>query len=189
MKIAAFDISMTATGCVMVEVPRGMNTFHLLEARVCTTEKNATSEKVSSTVDSMRRANQVYLDVQRFLEFGADLVVVEAMSWPRNAGSSIKMALVWGALAPLLIRFPLIEVGPQDIKLVTAGKKTATKEEVEAGVKSGGLLLSHAPMSIEVLELAVPKRALREHCWDAMGAVMAAMKTQKYGLLRAGVGT
>ena len=114
-----------------------------------------------------------------------DLVVVEAMSWPRNASSAIKMAMVWGTLAPMLVRYPLIEVGPQEIKIATAKSRSATKEQVEAGVKANALL--DPQMAIEILDSSISKRALKEHCWDAMGAVYAAMQTQKYGLIRAGL--
>lgn len=186
MLIAAFDISMTATGCVLVNMPDSIApAFHLCEAEVAETKKGETFEKVSSTVDGLRRAKHIHETVKRFLDEKPNLVVIEAMSWPRNAASAIKMALAWGSLAPLLTEYPLIEVGPQDIKIACALKRSATKEEVEAGVKARAL--ANPAASIEVLENAVPKRALREHCWDAMGAVYAATKTQKFSLLRVGM--
>ncbi len=187
MLVASFDISMTATGCVLVNIPAtSTDKFHLLQAHVAVTEKNSTSEKVSNTLDSVRRADSVHRAVKDFLhDQEVDLVVVEAMSWPRNASSAIKMAMVWGTLAPMLVRYPLIEVGPQEIKIATAKSRSATKEQVEAGVKANALL--DPQMAIEVLDSSVSKRALKEHCWDAMGAVYAAMQTQKYGLIRAGL--
>lgn len=188
MLVASFDISMTATGCVLVDIPNepAASKFRLIQAHVAATEKNSTSEKVSSTLDSVRRADSVHRAVQEFLrDQNVELVVVEAMSWPRNASSAIKMAMVWGTLAPLLIRYPLIEVGPQEIKIATAKSRSATKDQVEAGVMANALL--DPQMAIELLDCSVNKRALKEHCWDAMGAVYAAMQTQKYGLIRAGM--
>jgi Holliday junction resolvasome RuvABC endonuclease subunit len=183
MLIASFDVSMTATGCVLVDYDLKTNKFDLLDAKVLTTKKNETSEKVSSTLDSVRRAAQVGAAVAEFVrDPQPTLITVEGMSWPRNASSAIKMALVWGAISEILVRYPLIEVGPQDIKIACSGIRSATKEEVASGVRQ---YARHPLACQEVLQSYVPKKALHEHCWDAMGAVIAASKTQKFGLLTA----
>lgn len=184
MLILSLDVSMTATGWVIVEheeAPGSIPT--LLDCGVIQTEKMSTKENVSTTADSMRRAvkiNNTLRDAMASQKF--DLVVVEAMSWPRNAGAAIKMAMAWGAIAPLIRDYPLIEVGPQALKLAVAASKSATKKEVEAGVRK----LIPA-ISSELLETLIPKRALREHCWDALGAVLAARKTEKWALLQTGI--
>lgn len=184
MLILSLDVSMTATGWVIVErgeAPGDVPT--LLDCGVIQTEKMATKENVSTTADSMRRAvkiNNTLRDAMGSQKF--DLVVVEAMSWPRNAGAAIKMAMAWGAIAPLIRDYPLIEVGPQALKLSVAGSKSATKKEVELGVRK-----RIPAISSELLETLVPKRALREHCWDALGAVLAARQTEKWALLQTGI--
>ena len=184
MRILSLDVSMTATGWVIVErgeTPGDAPT--LLDCGVIQTEKMSTKENVSTTADSMRRAvkiNNTLRDAMGSQKF--DLVVVEAMSWPRNAGAAIKMAMAWGAIAPLIRDYPLIEVGPQALKLAVAGSKSATKKEVEMGVRK-----QIPATSSELLEALIPKRALREHCWDALGAVLAAQRTEKWALLQTGI--
>lgn len=184
MLILSLDVSMTSTGWVIVEhgeAPGDIPT--LLDCGVIQTEKMSTKESVSTTADSMRRAvkiNNTLRDAMGSKKF--DLVVVEAMSWPRNAGAAIKMAMAWGAIAPLIRDYPLIEVGPQALKLAVAASKSATKKEVELGVRK-----RIPALSSELLETLVPKRALREHCWDALGAVLAAQRTEKWALLQTGI--
>jgi len=189
--VLGLDISMTSTGWVLVEVLPN-NALCLRECGVSMTEKNETGEVVSSTLDSLRRAAKLREDIEGHffyeretssgtrVEAAIDLVVVESMSWPRNAASAIKMAMAWGALCGLA-KLPLIEVGPQAIKLELGGKKSATKREVEEGVKKRISLLS-----AETLEASIHPKSLREHCWDALGAILTAQKTQKYQLVRAG---
>lgn len=186
MIVLGLDVSMTATGWVLCSVNQA-NLVTLTDCSVLTTEKLESGEKVSLTMDSIRRAMKIHNALSEAL-YGTpggpvvDLVVVEGMSWPRNAGSSIKMAMAWGAIAPLIGGFPLIEVGPQELKVTVAGSRSATKKEVEAAVRK-----RIPPTSSELLEALILKRALREHCWDALGAILASQATEKYRLLQTGM--
>lgn len=190
MYALSLDVSMTATGWAIVKLSENSNAFSLARCGVITTEKMSSGEKVSNTVDSLRRAALIQNELRDALEdfqereaANIDLVIVEAMSWPRNAAAAIKMAMAWGAISTVIMNLqrPLIEVGPQEIKKVTAGGRSATKKEVEEGVKKVITL-----QSAQLLEQLVPKRALREHCWDALGAVLAAQRTEKWLLLQSG---
>ena len=181
MRILSLDVSMTATGWAIVVL--NANSLELLDCGVIQTEKLESGESVSNTIDSMRRATKIYTALSAAMRGRSfDVVVVEAMSWPRNAGASIKMAMAWGALAPLIAGYPIVEVGPQALKLAVAGTKSATKKEVEAGVRK-----QIPGTSSSLLESLIPKRALREHCWDALGAVLAALRTEKWALIQAGL--
>lgn len=182
MHVVGLDISFRSTGVVSASIGED-DSVTLSSCFVIETEKNSTSEKVSSTVDNLRRSQKIYAEMYEFLsEAKPDLVVVESQSWPRNASSALKMALAWGAIAPLLVDIPIIEVGPQDIKLCTAGVRSACKEDVRRGVLSS---VPSAQWVQEVVAAQVPKASLQEHCYDALGAVLAARKTEKYQLLRA----
>ena len=68
------------------------------------------------------------------------------------------------------------------LKMAVSGKKTASKEEVASGVRS---LMPLA--TSRVLREFVQKASLQEHCWDALGAILASMKTEKFRLLKAGL--
>ena len=182
MIILGLDISMTATGWAIAEL-KG-DKLNLLRCGVIATKKS--KEKVATTLDSIRRARSIYVELGKVLssELGLriDLICLEAMSWPRNASSSIKMAIAWGAIAPLLADRPLIPIGPMALKMAVSGKKTASKEEVASGVRS---LMPLA--TSRVLREFVQKASLQEHCWDALGAILASMKTEKFQLLKAGL--
>lgn len=182
MHVVGLDIAFRNTGVVSVHI--GADNSPLLNScYVIETEKNETSEKVSSTVDNLRRAQKIHTALsETFEEAKPDLVVVEAMSWPRNSASALKMAMAWGAIAPLLYDIPVIEIPPQDIKKLATGGKSATKDAVTRGVLN---LLPSSAWAKEVIELHVLKASLREHCYDALGAVLAAQRTEKYQLLRA----
>lgn len=183
MLVLGLDVSMTNTGWVIV---RADSTDHLWlkDCGVIQTEKLSSTEKVSGTVDSIRRAAHIASELQKAIKgHEITLVCVESMSWPRNAASSIKMAMAWGAIAELLVSRPLIEVGPQEIKKVVAGSRSATKQEVEAAVRKN---LSHSHLSASLLEKQIPRKALREHCWDALGSILTSQKTERWKLVRAG---
>ncbi|TXH57453.1 MAG: hypothetical protein E6Q97_04430 [Desulfurellales bacterium] len=182
MHLIGLDIAFVNTGVVSVHVDEN-NQVLLNSCYVIETEKNQTSEKVSSTLDNVRRAQIIHEGLRETLdEVRPVAVIVESMSWPRNAASAIKMAMAWGAIAPLLKNYPVIEVSPQDIKLLATGKRSATKQEVERGVLN---LLPSSAWARDVVETHVQKASLREHCYDALGAVLAAQRTEKYRLLRA----
>lgn len=184
MLILGLDISMTNTGWVLVKCDSD-DKLWVKDCGVIQTEKLSSGEKVSSTVDGVRRAHKVESELRDILSKQTEPVVaicVEAMSWPRNAGSAIKMALVWGALSPLLVSKALIDVGPQELKKVLTGAKSATKEEVEDAVKQR---LSHSHKAVSVVESKVGKTR-REHVWDALGAILSAQKRASWALLKAG---
>lgn len=182
MHVVGLDISFRSTGVVSASIGED-NSILLSSCFVIETEKNSTSEKVSNTVDNLRRAQKIYKEMQEFLsEAKPDIIVVESQSWPRNASSALKMALAWGAIAPLLEGIPLIEVGPQDIKLLAAGSRSASKQDVQRGVLN---LVPSSQWVKQVVASQVPKASLQEHCYDALGAVLAAQRTEKYQLLRA----
>jgi Holliday junction resolvasome RuvABC endonuclease subunit len=174
---------MTATGWVVANSDSDDRLF-LKDCGVIQTEKLSTKEKVSATVDGIRRAASINKELVRICEnHKVTLVCVEAMSWPRNAASAIKMSMAWGALAPVVVDLPLIEVGPQQIKKVLTGVRSATKKEVEEAVKER---LKHSHQSIPLLESKVKKASLREHCWDALGSILASQETERWKLIRAG---
>lgn len=181
MHVVGLDISFRSTGVVSVTIGDD-NSALLSSCFVIETEKNSTSEKVSATVDNIRRAQKIYRELHEFLsEAKPDVIVVESQSWPRNSSSALKMALAWGAIAPLLEGIPLIEVSPQDIKMLATGSRSASKQDVQKGVLN---LVPSSAWVKQVVASQIRTEGLQEHCYDALGAVLAAQRTEKYQLLR-----
>lgn len=183
MNIVGLDISFTNTGFVHCTWG-AVGGISLISCAVVETKKNATQEVVTNTVDILRRAEKIHREVQKLVaDANPDLFMVESMSWPRNASSAIKMAAAWGALSPILGTVPMIGVAPMALKLAACRDKSGSKEDVQRGILAQ---ISSPDLVREVVETHVPRRALREHCWDALGAVLAGLRTEKFGLLRSG---
>lgn len=191
MLVLGLDVSFTHVGWAVVRA--GGKAPVLMNAGVVNTKKRESGEKLSDTIDNLERSRKIYKEIEYVIRTSRpNLIVVESMSWPRNASSSLKMALGWGAVAGAIesVEFgserrwrpPVIEVGPQAIKLKMAGDKSATKLQVENGVK---FLLSDPKLAEEIVSRVKPA-SHREHCWDALGAVLTSFGTQKFQLLSAG---
>lgn len=191
MLVLGLDIALTNVGWVVVKT--GGAKPVLMNAGVIHTEKLETGEKMSGTIDGMERSKRIFKELEYVIRTSRpNIIVVESMSWPRNASSATKMALAWGACSGAIeaVEFgaekrwrpPVIEVGPQAIKLAMAGERSATKEAVEKGAK---FLLSDPKLAEEIVSRVKPA-SRREHCWDALGAVLTSLGTQKYQLLAAG---
>lgn len=183
MLVLGLDISLTHTGWVIANCDSDDRLF-LKDCGVIESAPSPKKEKVSATIDGIRRCSEIHTALSAVFKEHKPLVVcMESMSWPRNAATATKMALAWGAIAPLLHDRPIIAVGPQQIKKLASGGRSASKEEVEAAVRKA---LKHSKKSIPLLESKLPKASSREHCWDALGSILACQQTERWRLVRAG---
>lgn len=122
-------------------------------------------------------------------EIALRAVCYEAISLPRNARTSSQIGIGFGVLASFAEQrtLPAHEASPQAIKKAVTGNGSATKEEVGRalaaryglaytpegarqkgsldGVTVGRNLLRHIPAG------------LHEHAWDALGAIVACLRT------------
>lgn len=139
-----------------------LDTVHVL-----TTKRNKTE---GQREDKLARTKQMAVELNKLMAVAAlragdekVTVVVEAMTWPRAAASSIMIALSWGILVAQCHRrgWDLVTVTPAQLKLAATGKKTATKEEVIAAAERA------------VGWLAKIKPAKKEHAADAWAATKA----------------
>lgn len=164
------DISYTNIGWCVVESSLNAGVAVVKAAGVIQTKKSKT--EVSGTKDCVDRCYTIFREMALPMSlYTLDCVVVESMSWPRNASSATKMALAWGAVGSWIGALPVVTAAPQSIKLDLTGSRSADKAEVEAAVRS-----RLSDLSISLLEASVPKASLREHCWDALGAFFSAKK-------------
>jgi Holliday junction resolvasome RuvABC endonuclease subunit len=105
-------------------------------------------------------------------------IAAEAMSFPRNASNSAKMALCWGVLASIAEArgLPIVQTSPQALKRAVTGSATADKAEVQFG------LLRRFGNDVE--ELFIGPDGLREHAFDALAAVVACLDSEPLRLAR-----
>lgn len=113
--------------------------------------------------------------IQRMTEFlrkvtfdhGPHVIGCESMSWTRFATADRAVAFFWGALGAF-VRVPVVQTTPSELKLLIAGKKGASKEEVA----------HHACAKITNLDQAlnnIKAKTQRNHASDAAAAALAAL--------------
>lgn len=182
MRIIGLDIAFCNVGVVSCHWDGKELTLTSCETIVTKPPKK--SERVSNTIDNLYRTQAIHSALaETFREVDPHLVALEGQSWPRiNPSSSIQMAQAWGAIAPLLTGIPVIATSPQALKQAVWGARDATKEQVHHGC----LLMMPNPLwTQQVVDRCVPKKKLQEHCWDALGAVLAALQAPEFPLLAA----
>lgn len=141
-------------------------------AGVLCTEKSDKKRKVLAADDNVRRARQIAAVLENLVQTNSvSVICAESMSFPRNASAAAKMAMSWGIIASITerLRLPLLQVSPQELKMAVCGKKSATKEEVQASIKR--------QLSVEKF-LSGTARSLHEHAYDSVGATLACLDSE-----------
>lgn len=93
--------------------------------------ENAAGKTVRKASDDYRRARAMLFGICRFIkEHGATFAVAEVPTGTQSARGAMSNGICCGVLAG--VPLPLIEVSPTEVKLASAGKKTATKDEIIA---------------------------------------------------------
>jgi len=136
---------------------------------VVRTAPSGKKRHIRAADDNLERARTIAKEIARWVDDWSPVAIcAESMSFPRSSSSAAKMAMCWGTIASIAEahRLPVLQATPQEIKLAVAGRKTASKEEVQAGVE--GHLSSFAAKGLEEIP-----RSQREHVYDAIAAVFA----------------
>lgn len=191
------DTGMAHFGWALVELRRDSEEVGAMG--VIVTEPSDKKARVLAACDDFRRGREVAcaLDFVVKQRVGGSAVIgspvravcYEAISLPRNARTSAQIGIAFGALAAFAQQYdiPAHEVSPQGLKKALTGSGSATKEQVALalakryglaytppgkrkkgdtfGVTEGRNLLAHLPAG------------LHEHAWDALGAVVACLRT------------
>lgn len=133
---------------------------------VVRTQPSPRKAEVLAASDSLRRLGELHRALETWITPDVVCIASESMSWPRNAGAAVKVAMTWGLVAALAARhgLPIVLVSPQDLKRRLTGSRTATKEAVQRALERRyGAIQWPEPPSI------------REHAADALGAVVACL--------------
>jgi Holliday junction resolvasome RuvABC endonuclease subunit len=182
--VLGIDPGLSALGYAVVD----LSGDRVVDLGVVRTQKSDKKRRVLASDDNLRRAREVDAallgvllarDGDRLLPcghpFGTNFaaICVESMSFPRNASAAAKVALSWGILAGLAGRFelPIVQASPQEIKKKLCGKKDASKDDVEAALKSAYGLDGSGRRGTAIGMLAGVPKSLHEHAWDALSAV------------------
>jgi len=163
--VLGIDPGFAALGLALVELEQEGERVRRLE--VVTTEPSARKLEVRASDDNLRRTCELAAALEERIGPEVIALAVEAQSWPRNAGSSVKVALAWGALAAVAQRhgLPVLQASPQEVKRAIAGAKTASKAEVQTALE-----LRYAEMPDWPA-----RRDQVEHAADALAAAVACL--------------
>ncbi|MDY0001408.1 MAG: crossover junction endodeoxyribonuclease RuvC [Polyangia bacterium] len=162
MIILGIDPGFAALGLARLEVNSLVERAEALA--VVRTAKSARKAEVLATSDNARRLAELVDAIAPLME-GVVCIAMEAQSWPRHAGSAVKVALAHGAVIAMARErgIPLVQVSPQDLKRRVTGSRTASKAEVQAALERRfGPLAWPSPASIV------------GHAADALGAALCA---------------
>jgi Holliday junction resolvasome RuvABC endonuclease subunit len=106
---------------------------------------------------------------------GAHVVALcaEAMSFPRSSSAAAKMAMTWGLLVANTVRrgIPLLQLGPQEVKMSVVEARDASKKHVER------VLVRRYGRGIRRF-LKGTRRGLHEHAFDALASATACLATE-----------
>lgn len=129
--VMAMDPGFRTFGVAIIEV--GKDYEKVVCVDVIRTEPSKKKLKVLSSTDDDRRVREITGKlVSLDLKYKATIFTSEERANVRSASSSAKVAIGWtipvvlGAIRDV----PLIQQSPQDLKLKTVGKKTATKADI-----------------------------------------------------------
>lgn len=165
--------------CVAELAPPHGGTARCLHAGVLITEKSAKKNNVHSVHDNIRRTQEIARFLAEIAEgFSVKAICAESMSFPPNASVAAQMAMAWGVLAAYAEwkAIPMVASTPQQVKLAVAQSKSASKDEVAAGVRG-----RMSGIAMELMGLAPSKH---EHAYDAAASILAANDSDVLRTLR-----
>lgn len=182
--VEGVDPSLSNTGLAICEVDT--ETGQITDVPylyLAATKTGGGGKTVRKSSDDLRRAREiVQAERQARAEYKPTLVCGEVPSGTQSARGSISNGVCIGFLGS--IPLSMIEVSPTEVKLATAGTKTADKEDIVRWAvgkfpDANWILSKRAnEWDFKLRGLYVSKD--NEHLADAIGAVAAAIKTEQF---------
>ena len=179
--VLGVDPGLGHCGWVLAQLEPGPTAITIRDLGVIKTKRSDRKRGVRESDDLLRRVRSFYQqlgDVLRHNEVFA--ICAESMSWPRNAASTAKIALCWGALAALASErgLPFVQASPQEVKRAMCNRADASKEEVAAAVTK------HMPEVESLLRLGRLPAGQHEHAYDAAAVVLACLDSDVVRMAR-----
>jgi Holliday junction resolvasome RuvABC endonuclease subunit len=156
----------------------------VLEVGVWLTEKSDKKRSVKSVDDDFRRTREIAAKMISLFDFHRpSIVTMESKSAVRNASAAAKVSAMIGVLACEAERWgiPAVQASPAEVRTALELGKKASKEEIEARVRSR--LNSQADLDYKFKDIPEAKRV---HAWDAIAAWYACEKTDVVRAARMG---
>ena len=176
--VLGVDPGLGHCGWVLAQLEPGPTAITIRDLGVIKTKRSDRKRGVRESDDLLRRVRSFYQqlgDVLRHNEVFA--ICAESMSWPRNAASTAKIALCWGALAALASErgLPFVQASPQEVKRATSNPAHASPHEAAAG-GSSARRRSGASRSDPARE--APKEATRRSIAPALRLLLRLLRSR-----------
>jgi Holliday junction resolvasome RuvABC endonuclease subunit len=175
IKVLGIDMAFENMGLVCAEVD--MMTCEVVDVtdlKLVKTEKGKDSKQVRKSSDDLRRARELQQAISEASSV-AGLAMAEVPGGSQSARAAKTLGIATGVLAS--VQCPLIEVSPEEVKLASVGKKTASKEEMrqwafEKHPNAGWMMRKLKGEFVPLND--------NEHLADALAAIYAGVKTPAF---------
>jgi len=174
IRILGADPGLATFGLAVIDISDEQDV--LIHAGSILTAKSNKKLGVLVAEDNVRRTRDLLAALAPLLAANdIRAICAERFSAPRNSSAAAKVALAWGALIAHadLLRVPIVQPSPQEVKLAVCGKRSASKTEVEIAMRQR----YRGPVSTEALaemdDNLAPSH--QEHAFDAMAVAVACL--------------
>lgn len=181
MRIVGLDPGLATLGLADVVIgPGGVERAALYTFR---TTKESKKRKLRVADENAERLGVQFDRIARVIGDDVPAVIVaESVSFPRSSSAAAKIAMAWGAFVAFarLNGCALLQLTPQELKSAVTGSKSASKGDVEGALRAAWPALCEP---VDHQGKPVPATA-REHAFDALAAVHAALDSDVVRALR-----
>lgn len=185
IRVLGIDPSLTHTGWVVAEVDaKTRQIVNVLEGGTVVTEPTK-AKQVRKSSDKLERARSIANTLRDVIErYGIKIASSEIPSGAKSANAAHAFGIVLGIIAGLTV--PVVEVSPREVKLATAGKATADKEDIvrwAVGKSHGWPLVWKTTNRANDWEIMFDDAYVtkdEEHMADALAGVQAAVDGEQF---------
>lgn len=177
VRVLGIDPGFASFGWAIVEL--GASSVRPVALGVIRTKPSPKKRRVRATDDNVERCREISEAIARLLEEHLPVAIAaEAMSFPRSSAVAAKMAMAWGVVVDraTLLRLPIVQATPQEVKRALTGARDASKLDVRAE------LVRRFP-GLAGLLVGVPGGE-HEHPLDALASVLAGLDSEALRMAR-----
>ncbi|WP_051258874.1 hypothetical protein [Chitinibacter tainanensis] len=155
------------------DLSNGQLTLH--DLRLIETERD-NSKKVRRNSDDLRCAREIVQGVRQYIQHTqASMLIAEVPTGGQSASAAKSFGIVVGILAGLDL--PLIEVKEEEVKMVTVGKRNATKKEI---IDWAVDRYPSLPWLTRKYKGQIELLGKNEHLADSVGVINAGVITEQF---------
>lgn len=144
------------------------------------TEKADKKQKLLAADDNHRCVGEIISRLREVHDqYHPFLICAESQQGSKNAHAMQLQGMAWGALSAFsyLVRTPILQVSPQQVKQALCGRKDASKDDIKDKV------LERYP-GAEEHTIKIKPPSLHEHIYDAIGVGIVCLQSETIQMVR-----